>query len=181
MKSRNKMRVYVSIFRTPRASNKYHWAITTGPKNEDPLGEHPLEGRKYHVTNLISQHNPTAEWRYQEETVIAGLATGTTIGRVTIGKVLDEAAFSEVLRKIAVHQGNPNWRCRHWVIDAIQALAGSGTIGTSVDLCDWDAIQRFAEDFGKTNRESGRFTTSSLKSIQLIPTVDMMSGRIMVP
>lgn len=99
------------------------------------------------------------------------------LARVLIAKVEDEKRLFQVLRNVPIIQGDDNWRCRHWVIDAIAALDADGkAVGTSI--LEWQTIQSAGEEFVRKKLAAGRYE-ENLSGPR--PLFDLLNGKEVVP
>ena len=96
-----------------------------------------------------------------------------------IGKIVDEGRLRQTLQSVPVPQGESEWRCRHWIIDGVHTLARSGTIGTSVDLEDWRAIEAYVKSFGDALVAEGRVLNCE-EPPKPVPTKDMVENVVVV-
>lgn len=173
----NKKRLYIVIFaHTP--PDRFHWGICTGPKNEEK--EDDPKGFLFHITNPI-RPGSQVEWKYECRPITSGKTTRSSLARITIGKILDFDALKRILEHVPVRQGDPNWRCRQWVRDAVAALANStGVIGTSVDLKDWAFIEGEVTQYGKGKTLAGRYSKEGFDQ-SVLPTYDLIARKEVVP
>ena len=80
---------------------------------------------------------------YEEKSVSDVRSTNTLLARIVIAKVEDEQRLISLLRNLPIVNGDPNWRCRSWVGQALMAIAKEGKcVGTSE--LDWGVIEAFA-------------------------------------
>jgi hypothetical protein len=112
---------------------------------------------------------------YEEVPVDDVRGTVRLLARIVVGKIEDESRLVEIFRSIPVVQGDPNWRCRTWVAQALDAIAKDGkAVGTSV--LDWARIERTARDYVRQKTAAGRYGRNADMSMPK-PTWDMIEGR----
>lgn len=177
--SSDRWRIHIMIFGHEQ-SDTFHWAITIGPKMEDGV----KRGFMYHVLPVIDPgDDDVEEWRLEKKPTVSGNATPLSTARVTIGEILNRKELDTILDKVTMQQGNPDWRCRHWVVDAISAIAGAGIVDTPIDLGKWQAIEDEAKRFGRSKLNAGRSSKAEgrLPSKDVVPTYDMVTGTETVP
>lgn len=103
--------------------------------------------------------------------------TVNLLARVLVAKVEDERRLVSILRSVPIIQGDRNWRCRHWVIDAISALEVDGkAVGTSV--LQWEKIQRAGVEFVAKKIAAGRYQG---RVDGPRPLFDLLRGEEVVP
>ncbi|KAF2222573.1 hypothetical protein BDZ85DRAFT_313592 [Elsinoe ampelina] len=70
----------------------------------------------------------------------------TCLVAVLVAKIEDEARLDAILCGVPVVQNDPNWRCRAWVRDAVNAIAADGrAVGTSELV--WAEVEDTAKAF----------------------------------
>ncbi|KAI1132259.1 hypothetical protein F5Y10DRAFT_218378 [Nemania abortiva] len=170
----NKKRLYIALYPSGVAGNeerKYHWGFLLGPKVED---KPRVPGMRCHVRN-----HPMHGWVYEEVSVPNVKSTHNLLVRVMIAKVEDESRLIEIFRTTPVVQGNPNWRCRTWVADALSRMAKDGkSVGTA--QLDWSEIEAVARNYVAKKSAAGRY--DDVETLMLPkPTWDIIEGRETVP
>ncbi|KAI0117708.1 hypothetical protein GGR51DRAFT_264009 [Nemania sp. FL0031] len=170
----NKKRLYIALYPSGVSNNeerRYHWAFLLGPKVED---RPQAPGVKYHVKN-----HPIHGWMYEEVEVSDVKSTDNLLIRVMIAKVEDEKRLAEILRTTPVIQGDPNWRCRTWITDALSGLTKDGkSVGTS--QLDWSRIEPVARNYVAEKTAAGRYAdVDALEAPR--PTWDIIEGREIFP
>lgn len=120
-------------------------------------------------------------WTMEEENIVPGATQGKSVARITIGKITKEHVESvkSILRKVPVTNGDPSWRSRNWIIEAVQALHDSGLIATLVDLADWDTLEKQAKTYAQQKTAACRFRDAGW-NILVVPTYDMMASKEVV-
>ena len=106
-------------------------------------------------------------------------STVNLLVRVLIAKVEDERRLVEIFRNIPVVQNDPEWRCRTWLANALDAIKADGkAVGTSE--LDWSKIEKVAREYVATKVASGRYERGvDLKLPK--PTWDMLAEKEIVP
>ncbi len=124
---------------------------------------------RYHVKNL--PHG----WMYEEIPLTNVRSTVSLLARIVVAKVTDEERLITILRETPVVQGDPEWRCRTWVADALRRIAEDGTaVGTS--RLDWEEIEKTGRGYVKHKTNKGRYA-SGVNLMGPKPTWDMLAGR----
>uniref|UniRef100_A0A8H7KBP1 Uncharacterized protein n=1 Tax=Bionectria ochroleuca TaxID=29856 RepID=A0A8H7KBP1_BIOOC len=146
----NKNRLYIALYPSGVVGNeerKYHWGFLIGPKDES---HPPVAGTRYHATNNF-------------------------LARIVIAKIADEDRLINILRRNPVVNGDPEWRCRSWVAQALATIAEDGrSVGTA--QLDWGKIERVARKYVRSKTESGRYAVIGDPK-QPKPTYDMLEGK----
>ena len=82
---------------------------------------------RYHAINP-----PPGQWIYDKIPVDNVRMTAQLLARILIAKVEDLDRLHAILESVPVIQGDPTWRCRSWIADALEAIAKDGkAVGTS--------------------------------------------------
>ncbi|KAL2176947.1 uncharacterized protein P884DRAFT_292594 [Thermothelomyces heterothallicus CBS 202.75] len=133
-----------------------------------------VPGTRYHIkTHLISGGV------YEEVPLKNVQSTANLLARVLIAKIENEGRLAEILRKVPAVQGDPNWRCRTWLANALAAVEADGKAVGTAEL-DWTKIERVARDHVPKKRSRGRYMAEEdLK--QPKPTWDMIEGKEIIP
>ncbi|KAK3942109.1 hypothetical protein QBC46DRAFT_81541 [Diplogelasinospora grovesii] len=173
-KKKDKQRLYVALYPSGvigSEEKRYHWGFLTGPKLENqPM----IPGMRYHVRNSAN-----GQWIYEERPLVDVQASGTLLGRFLIAKVEDEERLVQIFRENPVVQGDDNWRCRHWVAEALRRINEDGTaVGTSV--LDWDKIQAWAREYIGKKTADGRYANGTPVGTPR-PTWDMLENKELRP
>ncbi|KAK7177370.1 hypothetical protein DPSP01_014583 [Paraphaeosphaeria sporulosa] len=169
----NKKRLYIALYPSGVVNNeerKYHWALLIGPKAES----RDAPGVRYHVKN-----QPISGWTYEEKSVSDVRATNTLLARIVIAKVQDEQRLIGLLRNLPIINGDPNWRCRTWIGQALAAIAKDGQCVGSSRL-DWTAIETFAREYVAQKTAAGRYARAE-DMLKPKPTYDLLEQREIVP
>lgn len=148
----NKKRLYVALYPSGVVDNeerKYHWGFLIGPKDEDNA---QTPGLRCHVKN-----HPIDSWVYEEVKLRNVKSTVNLLARFVIAKIEDEKRLLKILRKTAIIHGDPNFRCRTWMADALLRIskAEPKVIGTSE--LDWNKIERKARRYVEKKVAEGRY------------------------
>ncbi|GAO15684.1 hypothetical protein UVI_02019010 [Ustilaginoidea virens] len=156
----------------PRLTRRYHWAFLVGPKDEDKA-ETP--GLRCHVKN-----HPVNGWVYEEAELQNVKSTSNLLARFIIAKIEDKQGLLRILRKTAVTQGDPNFRCRTWMADALSRIsrAEPKVVGTSE--LDWSRIEREARRYVEKKVAEGRYREAE-RMMEPKPTWDMLQQKEVIP
>ncbi|KAL4810738.1 hypothetical protein BDV18DRAFT_155350 [Aspergillus unguis] len=169
----NKKRLYVALYPSGVVNSeerRYHWGFLVGPKLEKASA---VPGMRYHVKNT-----PTKGWEYQEVELPDVRTTTTLLARLLIAKIEDEERLVRIIRSIPVLQNDPNWRCRTWLANALEAIARDGkAVGTS--LLDWTKIEPTARRYVADKNSAGRYQSAE-KLAGPRPTWDMILDKEIV-
>ncbi|XPS94026.1 hypothetical protein M3J09_003352 [Ascochyta lentis] len=170
----NKKRLYIALYPSGVVGNeerKYHWAFLVGPKAEKGAD---VPGARYHVKN-----HPITGWTYDEIAISNVRSTNTLLARIVIAKVENEQRLGAILRGIPIINGDPNWRCRSWVAQALVEIAKDGNCVGSSQL-DWETIEAFARQYVAQKTTAGRYTKAD-DMLKPKPTYDLIEGKETVP
>ncbi|KAL4965893.1 uncharacterized protein BDV14DRAFT_52332 [Aspergillus stella-maris] len=106
---------------------------------------------RYHVKNT-----PIKGWEYQEVDLADVRTTTTLLARVLVAKIENEERLISINRSIPIIQNDPNWRCRTWLANALEAIAKDGkAVGTS--KLDWRKIEPTARRYVADKTSAGRY------------------------
>lgn len=122
---RTKLRFYLAYLRrkdSPINPVKYHVGLLLAPKNpNNDLNAAML----YHATNLIDGDTRVAKWIFESEKTAP--RTIKLAGVMLLGKVPSNFSMETItliLEKVYVptpeEAREKNWRCRHWLLDALE-------------------------------------------------------------
>ena len=133
-----------------------------------------MPGIRYHVKN-----HPISGWVYEEKTVGDVRATNTLLARIVIAKVENEQRLVGLLRRLPVVNGDPNWRCRSWVGQALEEIAKDrNCVGTS--RLNWQEVETFARQYVAHKTAAGRYAKAE-DMLKPKPTYDLLEGLETVP
>ncbi|KAL4950478.1 hypothetical protein BDW69DRAFT_57028 [Aspergillus filifer] len=189
---KNKLRLYVALYPSGVVNNeerkyflpihgqfvipgidlqhRYHWGFVVGPKSENAP---EVPGKRYHVKNI-----PVKGWEYQEVDLADVRTTTTLLARVLVAKIEDEERLALIIRSIPIIQNDPNWRCRTWLANALEAIAKDGkAVGTSE--LDWRKIEPTARRYVAEKTSAGRYE-SAANLAGPRPTWDMITNKQIV-
>ncbi|KAF8155482.1 hypothetical protein B0H34DRAFT_496544 [Crassisporium funariophilum] len=131
----NKLRLYLGYWRRPATATnpaKYHVGLLLMGKKP---GNNAPDCRKCHATNPIDPITKVQTWRFNTD--LTKSRTVKLAGVMLLGKVPPEVTpegLEEILKKVYVptpeKAGKINWRCRHWVAEALERLEAEGIIPT---------------------------------------------------
>jgi hypothetical protein len=170
---------YTTYLRGGRNRKIPHSALVLAPAFELETPE--TLGIRYHVRDFPGPKGSI--WEYEVRKVRA-MFTNMLLCRILIAEITDAEHLRHVLDSIPVTQGDPKWRCRHWVRAALQALhQDSRCIGESIDLNDWDSLWNFTLEYVKNKAESGRFQADTIGSFEdrTRPTYNLIHGVEFLP
>jgi hypothetical protein len=125
------------------------------------------------------KNHPVSGWTYEEKSVSDVRSTNTLLARIVIAKVENEQRLIELLRNIPVVNGDPNWRCRTWVAQALAEIAKDGNCVGSSQL-DWRTVEAFARQYVAQKTTAGRYTKAE-DMLKPKPTYDLIEGKETVP
>ncbi|KAF8155480.1 hypothetical protein B0H34DRAFT_713450 [Crassisporium funariophilum] len=130
-----KFRLYLGYWQrsaTDTNPARYHVGLLLMGKKP---GNGPSECRRYHVTNPIDPNTKVETWTF--DIIITRARSVRLAGVMLLGKVPAEVTpegIEEILSKVWVptpeEAGKINWRCHHWVAEALERLEGEGIIPT---------------------------------------------------
>lgn len=102
------------------------------------------------------KNHPIDGWVYEEAELQNVKSTASLLARFVIAKIENEKRLLKILRKTAIIQGDPNFRCRTWIADALSRIskAEPKVIGTSE--LDWNKIERNARRYIEKKVAEGR-------------------------
>ncbi|KAL8665562.1 MAG: hypothetical protein Q9168_007667 [Polycauliona sp. 1 TL-2023] len=174
----NKNRLYVVLYarggtahRDPKVEERFHFALAVGPKVET------LESRG----TLFEAKDPSGRWEFEERD-ISVIKSGMMLARVVVAKIIDDKRLKDVVRGVAVVQGDSTWNCVSWVEDALQAIRGDGkVVGTS--MLEWDLVEQRARDYVKEKKAGNRYNAKApggTFDMAFTPTYDMLQGKEIV-
>lgn len=186
----NKKRLYIALYPSGVSNNeerksveprpfevsgltnsRYHWGFLIGPKNE---AKGKIPGMRYHVKN-----NYLGGWEYEERPLQDVKTTISLLARILVAKVEDEDQLVRVLRGTPVIQGDPGWRCRSWVADALSRIDSDGSaVGTA--RLDWAKIEPLARSYVGEKAAAGRYMKAEDAELPK-PTYDMLEEKEIVP
>ncbi|KAL5327334.1 hypothetical protein ACEPPN_005030 [Leptodophora sp. 'Broadleaf-Isolate-01'] len=149
---------------------RFHWAFLIGPKTEKGVN---VPGVRFHVKNT-----PTNGWVYEEKSVGDVRSTNTLLARIIIAKVEDEKRLINLLQNLPIVNGDPNWRYRSWVAQALTEIARDGKcVGTSE--LDWRKIEAFAREYVANKTAAGRYGHAE-DMLKPKPTYDLLERKEVV-
>ncbi|KAJ7211918.1 hypothetical protein B0H12DRAFT_1156484 [Mycena haematopus] len=133
MFNRNKRRLYIAYYTRRTHVVKltedatFHVALLLAPKNpSSPTHGATPDAVQYHVTNPIQAGQEV--WTYEGKHTFfrdERLAALLFLGKVRTQNLKD---LNDLLEAIPLVQGDPQWRCRHWVWAAIDSLVAQGIL-----------------------------------------------------
>jgi hypothetical protein len=149
--TKNKDRIYIMLH--ARGGPGYHWALTRSPKREDPTSTN--ETARYHARNFPLPGGGRGQWEYDRGSMGA-IPTNNALVRILIGKLKPSMRdqMEDVLAKVVVIQGNPQWNCRTWLRTAIEELVNAGIVHRK---WDWEELESKALWYVQMKEKEGRF------------------------
>ena len=135
--------------------------------------ENVIPGLRYHVKNTPDG------WYFEENRLKDVRVTNNLLARILIAKIEDEDRLIALFRKVPVIQGDPNWRCRSWVVSALSEIAKDGKCVGTAEL-DWQKIESFARQYVGQKIDSGRYGKNA-DMMKPKPTWDMLEAKEIVP
>ncbi|KAL4793603.1 hypothetical protein BDV19DRAFT_391029 [Aspergillus venezuelensis] len=152
---KNKLQLYVALYLSGVVNNeerKYHWGFVVGPKSENAP---EVPGKRYHVKNT-----PVKGWEYQEVDLADVRTTTTLLARVLVAMIENQERLVSIIRSIPIIQNDPNWRCRTWLANALEAIAkDSKAVGTSE--LDLRKIEPTARRYVADKTSAGRYESAA--------------------
>jgi hypothetical protein len=151
--AKNKDRIYIMLH--ARGGPGYHWALTRSPKVEDPSSAD--ETARYHARNFPLPGGGRGLWEYHRG-CMGSVPTNNALVRILIGKIKPSMTdrMEDVLAKVEVVQGDPQWNCRTWLRTAIEELMNVGIISRK---WDWDELESKSLWYVQEKEKEGRFRT----------------------
>lgn len=125
------------------------------------------------------KNHPITGWTYEEKIVNDVRSTNTLLARIVIAKVQNERRLIELLRNLSVVNGDPDWRCRTWVGQALAGIAKDGECVGSSQL-DWETIEAVSRQYVAQKTAAGRYTKAE-DMLKPKPTYDLLEGKETVP
>jgi len=106
-------------------------------------------------------------------------STNTLLARFVIAKVDNEQRLIQLLQNLPVVNGDPTWRCRTWIAQALVEIAKDGQCVGSSQL-DWKTIEAFARQYVADKTAAGRYANAQDLLLPK-PTYDLLEGKETVP
>lgn len=170
----NKPRLYVTLFAHGASTTTYHWALTLSPKIEDE--ESHTESTRYHVKNEVNTHGAVI-WKYEKK-FIGSTRTLQVLARILVDKIepRDVQKLGAVFENVPLVQDDPNWTCRIWVRDALNALVEAG-LGKYFKQSTWDDVENTSRWYVQKKKDEGRYRREYSGDRSTIPTYDYILSR----
>ncbi|KAK7052732.1 hypothetical protein R3P38DRAFT_2861683 [Favolaschia claudopus] len=176
---KGKHRLYISLLYRQNADN-FHWALTLGPKHERKSTKDSV---RYDVANTVNAAWNGVEpvpWRYRYDPVNP-LLEYKLVARVLIAKLPSKTSFEDwattihhTCRALPIVQNDAAWRCRSWVLQAMNTLrALGGAFSTIPDVQDGNAEEAEIIAFAKAARGKVLGGEIPVGDIHAIPLLDM--------
>lgn len=116
---------------------------------------------------------------YKEVSLPNIQSTNNLLARLVVAKIEDEDRLVDILRSTPIVQDNPDWRCRHWLADAISRVASDGkAVGTA--QLNWAKVEAVARDYVGKKVAAGRYSKAEDMALPK-PTWDMLEEKEIVP
>ena len=106
-------------------------------------------------------------------------STSNLLARLLVAKIEDEKRLLKILRKTAVVQDDPNFRCRTWMSDALLRIAEAEPKVVGTSELNWSKIERKARRYVEKKTASGRYLEAE-RMLEPKPTWDMMEQKEIV-
>lgn len=91
----------------------------------------------------------------------------------------NEQRLIKLIRDVLVVNGDPNWRCRTWVAQALAEIAKDGNCVGSSQL-DWKTVEAFARQYVAQKTAAGRYAKAE-DMLKPKPTYNLVEGEEPVP
>lgn len=155
--------------------DRYHWALTTGPKKENDKSE----GLRVHAREKFDYATNTIAWKF-EERAIPVYATEMLLARICVGKIEDDDKFVSIVRSIPIRDKEQGWNCVFWVAEALERLvADEGAMGTSV--MDWQTVRDAAMSYVQEKKDAHRFDGRGDYDMRKAATFSLIEGKELIP
>jgi hypothetical protein len=118
-----KRRLYLAFYYRGTPAKGYHVALLLTPKNPSKSTE--AVAWRFHVKNVIENVDGTPKQVWIYEGAPTKTRSDRLSGLVFLSKIpsgVSGEKLNEVLKTVEVKQDDPEWRCKDWVIAAIQVL-----------------------------------------------------------
>ncbi|KAM7197043.1 hypothetical protein V8F20_006796 [Naviculisporaceae sp. PSN 640] len=174
--TKNKDRLYVALYARgggptmPGGEDKYHWALLTGPKNE----QSGSPGNRMHAREYPSPTGST--WAYEHRDITMN-ATNMILVRIVVGKITNMNRLLEIVGNVPIRGNVPGWNCVEWVREALQLLGQDDTaLGTKVT--DWQTVRDAAMEYAVKKAAEHRFDgTVSTFDTSKVPTYCLLTRK----
>ena len=151
---------------------RYHWGFLIGPKDENTKASTP--GLRCHVKN-----HPLNGWVYEEVELQNVTSTNNLLARLVIAKIEDEKRLLKILKRTAIKHGDPNFRCRTWMADALSRISKAEPRAVGTSELDWNKIERKGRRYVEKKAAEGRYLEAE-RMAEPKPTWDMMEQKEIV-
>ncbi len=149
--------------------------MKTGPKDENKVTE---RGTKYHVKN-IPLGATQSMWEYEARSIALG-PVDMLLVRLVVGKVKDKQRVVTALRSVSIVQGDDAWNCVTWVQRALKAIQVD-VKAVGISQLDWRVVRDAAMKYAQDKKAQQRFEKGSGFDMSKVPTLDLLSGREVMP
>ncbi|PPQ64857.1 hypothetical protein CVT26_002575 [Gymnopilus dilepis] len=175
---KNKLRLYLAYWRRQESElnpGRYHVGLLLSPKDPKNTDD---EAIIYHAINPIDKEAQKQVWKFEDKKSKA--RTSKLAGVMLLGKISRSISTERITAMLATvnvptpeEANKTGWRCRHWVLDAIDLLADGNILpplpSSAQDL--WKLGFDFVES--KTRETEGR----SNPTVR-VPTCDLSGQEI---
>ncbi|KAK5998887.1 hypothetical protein PT974_01271 [Cladobotryum mycophilum] len=159
-------------------SNRYHWALLTGPKGDVP--NRPQDRGVYHVKErLVIEGDPpvpTPKWQY----IQAAEEHGILLVRVLVGKVKNLERLLELFRNSPLRPDVTGWNCVYWVKEALETAAKDSNVLASC-VGNWQIVRDTAMRYVEEKKEAHRFDGQGQFDASQTATWDLLANKEIVP
>jgi hypothetical protein len=121
-----------------------------------------------------------AYWIY-ERIVPTWLRTWNLLARLVVAKIETPDLIDSTLQYVPIIQGDPEWTGRIWVRNAFAALVEARAFGTSVNLMDWETVERDCKGYMEGKIQRGRWQASQEGKYTRLPTMDLITKEELIP
>jgi hypothetical protein len=187
---RNKQRLQLALYARPKHPDTYHYALFIAPKinsrQTNNARNKPFSTTKFHVKNALQNIDGQIlqPWRFEIILIPDLSEEQRLLICVVIGKITSDAV-EQKLSQVPIYQVDDSdkakaraFSCLTWVKAALDELRGSGAVS---GLLDWETIHKSALDFVVRKKEEGRWEVQMVGDNLRVPTLDLLSGRELVP
>ncbi|KAF8523629.1 hypothetical protein JB92DRAFT_3109903 [Gautieria morchelliformis] len=185
MVEKNKHRLYITLqHRGGRPG--YHWALLLAPTLKNETSDiREDDCHLFHATNSITPDHPprlggNAAWRFEDKPVNS-LLRGDMVGRIIVAKFSPTVPLADLaknIRMVVQHvrliDDDPNWTCRVWVEEALDALrALGGEYSVIPEVTNRGAVEKKILAFGDEAMRRVRASTKDIKHVKDLLHKDM--------
>ncbi|KAF8509945.1 hypothetical protein JB92DRAFT_2728863 [Gautieria morchelliformis] len=193
MVERNKHRLYIAVHLPSRGRLPgYNLALLLAPTLKSESADIEVKDcHIFHATNLITKDYPLrggdsdAAWRFEDKPVNSLESGNHMIARILVAKLSPSVPLADlaksirmVVQHVHVINGDPNWTCRVWVVEALGALrALGGQYSVIPEITDGGAFDKDIEAFGDEALATHKASTKDLTHVKDLPHKDIRVKR----